>query len=151
MSAANDKQPSSEPNRRIRRAVNRYGVAESDINDDAMFDDADLSSNMCVETQSQSSSQSEQDEDLSVLSPGQSLIYKKLCKLEVYYKRLDDRLRNVELHTVSSNAKQPIKRLDKASLVEYGLPLKLEQNLNDFESSLSNLDMETKLVWICSH
>lgn len=65
-------------------------------------------------------------------------------------KRLESRLRTVKETVAANDCKQPVNKLDKATLIEVGLPIKTEEQLKKFELDLLNMKFETRVVNILS-
>lgn len=145
---------------RSKQLTRRFGISETDENDDDLFVAADLGdpdeqldSVVIISTETTVSDPLQQPnvnamsmDDTSALSPGELIIYRKLCKVESDCNRLEKRLRSIEENVEINKAKEPVNQLDKATLLEFGLPMKTEQALNDFEFNLLNVEFETKLV-----
>lgn len=130
--------------KRQRKSPDRFGN-NKEKNDDELLDEAERSSSVTVVDASIETEVISHSEDITILTPGELIMYKKLCLLETTCKRIDSRLRDVEVQ-VNTNTKTALNKLDTAGLVEFGLPVKNEDNFNDLEFKLLNSDFENKLV-----
>lgn len=145
----------NEENQRPKRArceISRYGERESDVNDDSLFDAADKeavtpSPSVSDLTTTSSSSSVSDSVDLSGLSPGELLIYKKMCSFEQILNRIDSRMTNIEVQiSILKNGKQTLQKPDPEMMLKCGLPLADKSNLDDFEFHLLTLEFETQVV-----
>lgn len=138
--------------KRTRCEMVRYGERENDVNDDSLFDAADKeavtpSPSVSDLTTTSSSSSVSDSVDLSSLSPGELLIYKKMCRFEQILNRIDSRMTNFEVQmSILKNGKQTLQKPDPEMMLKCGLPLANQSNLNDFEFRLLTLEFETQVV-----
>lgn len=137
--------------KRTRTEMIRYGQRENEVNDDALFDEADelaagriTSVSDCDLTTTSISSPTSDSHDLSGMSPGELIIYKKVCRLEQILNRIDSRITNIEVRV--QHSKQALQKPDREMMLECGFPLANKSKLDDFEFNLLSLEYETQVV-----
>lgn len=137
--------------KRSRKQPNRYGSTEEDENDDLLMDEIDAQSNSnevsvaLVTTEKSSTQQNDCIEPaiLSQLTPGEQILLKKLIEVSTDVKVLQKTVVQLELrqgqHEVETHS---LNSADSAVLLELGLPLANEDDINNFNNKL-----KTKTFW----
>lgn len=135
--------------KRIRSEVVRYGERANEVNDDSLFDEADneaaTQSSTVSDLTTTATTPSRSDSiDLSGMSPGELLIYKKICSLEQFLNRIDSRITNIEVEV--NDKKQSLQKPDREMMLKCGFPLASKSDLDDLEFRLLTLEFETQVV-----
>lgn len=139
----NDTHPRS---KRSRKPTDRFGLTEDEEeNDDLLFDqiDAKTNSNKATDihvTTEKSDIQKNDSIDpaiVSQLTPGEQILFKKLVDLSTDVKVLQKTVVELELRQGKVEVEtHNLNSADGALLLEIGLPLANEENINDFNDKL---------------
>lgn len=155
--------------RRLRRSIDRYGVNNFESeNDDHLFDEADSLRNFpsdrpsgtenqidgmndAVQKSSDNATQqcgTEKDENFNDinLTPAEKLILSHLLNIKSELFVINKRLLNIEMQLATSKTKRSSSTPDSHLLKQLSLPVKSEEELEQFEQKLNDSEFRMKVV-----
>lgn len=162
--------------KRVRTQTNRFGTTEFEENDDELFEEIHRSDGNSEATKTtdlngveddltrNDSSQGDEDSlansgknaknhvgdsavnELSIMSPGEKVIYRKLIKLAANVKIFQQGFIEIQTNEHKYSKTATIEAANVVELKKLGLPLQNGEALQQFDKDLQNTEFYTKVV-----